>query len=83
MFKIQIRTANAAYDPEEGDIANEIVRQLDEIGEALLCGNDFGEVRDVNGNTVGRWWLDADDDDTDDAADARRWREFVAESVAE
>ena len=62
MFKIEINTASAAFDsfPE-----GELIRMLQEVKQDLFDGdarknslNDNrsqGNIRDINGNTVGMW----------------------------
>lgn len=61
VFKLEIRTGNAAF---EGNAkADEIARILLSVSDRLLKEADAlnkvqsldGLIRDVNGNTVGRW----------------------------
>lgn len=55
-FQVLIELDNAAFDPEP---ANELARVLELIAERLRERTDSPEgaglVRDVNGNTVGRY----------------------------
>jgi hypothetical protein len=54
MFSLTIETDNAAFDPDAGA---ELARILAELAGKLdpLPGPASGRLRDVNGNTVGRW----------------------------
>ena len=50
MFKLSFKTDNAAFE----DGASEISRILREVASDIESGSRFeGNVRDVNGNTVG------------------------------
>lgn len=59
MFTLKISTANAAFDDE----GQEIARILRVIAEQVLdCGHYSAvkhsqPIRDINGNTVGKWEL--------------------------
>ena len=50
MFKLQIRTKNAAFD---GEPRAEIARILHDLADSLRNGADTYYVQDSNGNTVG------------------------------
>ena len=53
MFRIEIQTDNAAFDPDPGP---ELARILRELAARLDDGVDLAEpirLRDINGNTVG------------------------------
>ena len=59
MFKLEIDTGNAAFDDDEE--RPELARILRAISYELERGCDYSEGRkvfDVNGNAVGRVWLD-------------------------
>lgn len=49
-FKLEIELGNVAMDSHE-DIADALI----EVGKNLLQGNDHTTIRDLNGNTVGKW----------------------------
>lgn len=54
MFKLQIETDNAAF----GDFrAVEVARILRQLADNLSTSGDSGNLRDINGNTVGTWTL--------------------------
>lgn len=56
MFKLTIKTANAAF---EDSASTEVARILRDLAEYLDSSGapDEGTVRDTNGNTVGSWKL--------------------------
>lgn len=51
MFKITLNTANAAFE----DKAAETARILRDIAQRVAEGDQHGNVRDINGNTIGSW----------------------------
>ena len=53
MFTLHFSTSNDAFD----DCPEECVRILREIANALRHGQADGAVRDINGNTIGKWEL--------------------------
>jgi len=53
MFKLEIETGNAAFQDGLGDL--EIARILKEVTNRVLQGFTEGTVRDMNGNTVGKF----------------------------
>ena len=59
MFKVQIDTGNAAFDEDNGGAAAETARILREIADRLENGRTEGPAFDLNGNTVGRYTLEA------------------------
>lgn len=55
MFTLKINTDNAAF---EDDATHEIKRILEEVAMDLELATNHGcsgNIRDVNGNTVGEW----------------------------
>jgi hypothetical protein len=62
MFTLKINTANAAFDNEGAEIAR-ILRQLADSFAAYPASasrgveKTEGTLRDINGNTVGKWEL--------------------------
>ena len=65
MFKLKISTDNAAF---EDDAGHEIARILRELADKMSASgfrvdtfendyNERGNLRDINGNTVGEWTL--------------------------
>ncbi|UTC28625.1 hypothetical protein MARCHEWKA_01120 [Brevundimonas phage vB_BpoS-Marchewka] len=57
MFKLEIDTGNAAFD--EGDKPYEIARILRDLAQKIENGADEGSVRDLNGNKVGHYNVNA------------------------
>jgi hypothetical protein len=53
-FKLTIRLGNDAMK-DGADIANTITRYLPIIGELNSTSVAAGNIRDANGNTVGKW----------------------------
>jgi hypothetical protein len=62
MFRLStIRTDNAAFqDGDDG--AAEVARILRDIADRIENGSREGSARDINGNNVGGWSLDSDED---------------------
>ena len=61
MLKIEIKTGGAAYRDEDGELdrsAYELRRNLKEIEEKLEYGYRAGYIMDINGNKVGNWTLE-------------------------
>lgn len=61
MLKIEIKTGGAAYRNEDGELdrsAYELRRNLKEIEEKLEYGYQAGYIMDINGNKVGNWTLE-------------------------
>lgn len=58
MFQLAFKTANAAFDGFE---CTESARILREIANRLEDGDLEGIVRDVNGNTIGSYSIQPDD----------------------
>ncbi len=52
-FAMDIQTDNAAFE-EPGP---EIARILRAIADEVENGNEYADIHDTNGNTVGRWLL--------------------------
>lgn len=50
MFKLEIETTNAAFDPYPSD---EVARLLDSVFRRVSAGEDSGSLLDYNGNKVG------------------------------
>ena len=67
MFKIEIKTGNAAFHDDDcgnGEFdefatMEEVVRILRNVIQKLNCGRTEGKCIDYNGNAVGEWKLDA------------------------
>lgn len=59
-FKLEFEGGDAAFceAPRE-----EVARILREVATAVDSGRDGGSVRDINGNRVGEWWLEIEDDE--------------------
>lgn len=60
-FKMEVSLVNAAFDPEAGgDPANELATILREVANSIEYQEnwtfpDTAKLRDVSGNTVGKW----------------------------
>lgn len=52
MFRLEIDTDNAAFE-----YPSELGRLLREVADKLDAGKVSGKVRDINGNTCGKWEL--------------------------
>jgi hypothetical protein len=75
MFKFTIDpTLNAAFEDDRG---HEVARILREIADRVEVGHEYGVAHDINGNTVGSWRFDDDDDARAERTEAQRER-FVA-----
>ena len=62
-FNLDFQIDNAAFDTghPEGKSGNEIARILREIADSveggIVCKGDTASFKDVNGNTVGAWYI--------------------------
>ena len=61
MFSLEFKTDNAAF--ADGNASEETAAILERIVKRIRGGQTDGTVADTNGNTVGKWWLEVDDDD--------------------
>jgi len=52
-FKIEFGMDNAAFEEQ----AEEVSRILTETAHKVRHGEDFGNIRDINGNRIGEWSL--------------------------
>jgi hypothetical protein len=65
-FRLRFEMDNAAFS--DGNHPAEVARILHDIAERVAPGcTDCGIIRDINGNTVGRWSMDPPE--TDDSED--------------
>lgn len=56
MFTLQIETTGDAFDADgSGQDRDELARILRDVADRVEDWQTDGSVRDVNGNTVGRW----------------------------
>jgi len=57
-FSLVFSMDNSAFDGGDNS-ADEVVRILHTVADQIdwegALGNPFGRVRDLNGNTIGRW----------------------------
>lgn len=58
MFKIEMKTDNAAFEEDRGE---EIARILETVAAAAKAGYTQGVCTDYNGNRVGNWWMTEED----------------------
>lgn len=52
-FSLFIETKNAAFEDDNGSV--ETARILKETANLIEMGEQAGNIRDINGNTVGEW----------------------------
>lgn len=63
MFKLKIRTDNAAFEDGAPQELARVLRKLaDRLDQTAAGEDDGGTVRDVNGNLVGDWVLTGQED---------------------
>lgn len=60
MFKVVIKTGNAAFHEDDGQETDdargaEVARILRDIAAHVENGGEVGSCMDVNGNGVGKW----------------------------
>ena len=60
MFRLEIRTANAAFEDDPGELAR-ILRVAANMLDGAADHDREGPLKDVNGNTVGAFTLTAED----------------------
>lgn len=59
MFRLEFETVNAAFI--DGDPREEIAQILESAAQRVREGRNDLPIRDVNGNTIGRWqWFEED-----------------------
>lgn len=69
-FNLNISSGNAAF---QEDATGEVSRILCEIAGQIDNGRDHGSCQDINGNSVGKWWLEVqveDDSESDSESDS-------------
>lgn len=66
-FEINMRSGNAAFS--DGNAPHETARILRETADRIDRGDTDGNLRDINGNTIGHFVLEIEDDDALDDAD--------------
>jgi hypothetical protein len=54
MFKIYLKTNNAAFTDDRD---SELARILREVANQIEAGDSHGRCHDSNGNTVGEWTI--------------------------
>jgi hypothetical protein len=66
MFKVEFATDNAAFeDNADAEVRRILVKVADEVGAgyAFNDGGKYGTViLDSNGNSVGRWYFEKEED---------------------
>lgn len=55
IFKLYIRTGNAAFDENKSEEVARILREVADKIEANGVQRHFQSIRDINGNDVGRF----------------------------
>jgi hypothetical protein len=60
MLSLNIETGNAAFDADGGGLNAESARILRHVADRVEAGQMSGNVRDINGNTVGSFELTED-----------------------
>jgi hypothetical protein len=61
---IKIKSGNAVLSGDK--TTAEIARILSDIVDQMLLGNVGNPIMDINGNTVGYWWIDTDEWEDED-----------------
>lgn len=61
MFKLEFTTNNEAFS--EDRMPYECAGILAAVASNMKDGDTEGTIRDTNGNKIGFWYLDNDDDD--------------------
>lgn len=65
-FRIDINMDNVAFH-DGSEYSNELVRLLDCVKEYIEMGLTKGNLRDINGNQVGKWLIaNSDLNDSED-----------------
>lgn len=57
MRVVLTNTLNAAFGEDDQSRAEEVARILEDIATKIRNGEESGNLRDRNGNTVGNWTL--------------------------
>ena len=65
-FSLEIESGNDAF---QEDPTSEVSRILCEIAGKIDSGRFHGACKDINGNTVGRWSLDIEEESDDTELD--------------
>lgn len=65
-FNLDIKSGNDAF---QEDPTSEVSRILCEIAGKIDSGRFHGDCRDINGNAVGKWSLDIEEESDDEDAD--------------
>jgi len=65
-FEMKLKSDNAAFF-NYGDAASEITRLLRRVADRIENpGHEYGSLNDINGNVVGDWWFDHDEEEEDE-----------------
>lgn len=62
MFNLKIETDNDAFKPTQYETMKELIDILEKVKVQLLTGSIENFAVDVNGNNVGYWTWEIDDD---------------------
>lgn len=60
MFTLKFSTGNAAFQDGYGE--QEAARILANIAESIMNGQDCGKIRDINGNAIGEWYFNIEEE---------------------
>jgi hypothetical protein len=55
MFRLELETDNAAFQPQWGAEVARILREVADTVEPIGFRPDGGNLRDINGNLAGYW----------------------------
>ena len=58
-------TGNAAF--ADGNLRTEVTRIVRSVADKIEAGQGDGYLLDINGNKVGKWWLDDENEDKDES----------------
>lgn len=61
MFTLKFKTGNAAF--QDGDGIYETTRILANVAESVRNGQDCGKIRDINGNAIGEWYFNVEEEE--------------------
>lgn len=66
-FSIHFEVENAAfYDEDKHAPATEVAQILEEVARKVENGYTGGKVQDMNGNTIGEWFFEVEDEEDEE-----------------
>jgi len=61
-FSLKIDMDNAAFH-DGSEYSNELIRLIEVVQSRIKLGLDAGNLRDINGNHIGCWFIGEEDDE--------------------